>query len=147
MATLIPVEGELTECPDPADENAIRITLGFENIGRTPAADGSTWWYVDPTPVDAEQNDRATRFLNARNGHSDPADWKVYLYGKVLYLSIDETRKIDRVHEDMLPIRGQTYHVRDKLKALGARWDQANRVWMIVRSRLPQAEEIVRKGP
>lgn len=150
MATLIPPEGETIECPGPADENAIRVTLGVEGVEKAIAADGSTWWYANPTPIGAMGNEKATRFLHARNGGVTQASWTQFttvLYGKVLYLSADETRKINHTREEMVPIPGKTYDVREKLKALGARWDPQNKKWLIAKSRLDLAIEIVRKGP
>ena len=146
MAMLIPTEGELTECPGPSDENAIRVTLGFESIGKSTAIDGSTWWFIHPTPVDDPLNERATKFINARNGIEETALRKDYLYGKILYLSADETRKINHTREELIPIPGRTYPVKDKLKAIGARWDHIAKQWLIAKSKLPAALDIVQNG-
>lgn len=147
MATLIPTEGELTECQGPIDENSIRVTLGFESIGKSVANDGSTWWFIQPAPVDDPVNDRATRFMNNLNGGlTNTSTGPIVLYGKVLYLSADETRKVNHTREEMVPIPGKTFDVKDRLKALGARWDPTNKKWMIAKSRLDLAIEIVRKG-
>lgn len=43
----------------------------------------------------------------------------------------------------MVSIYGNTYPVKEQLKALGARWDKDARVWMIDESRADEARRIV----
>lgn len=43
----------------------------------------------------------------------------------------------------MTPISGNTYPVKDQLKALGARWDAAQKVWMVADEVAQKAREIV----
>jgi hypothetical protein len=43
----------------------------------------------------------------------------------------------------MVAISGNTFPVKDALKALGARWDAANRVWMISADKAEQAKSLV----
>ncbi len=44
-------------------------------------------------------------------------------------------------------IRGNTYPVKDQLKALGAKWDGVEKCWMIDESKQEQALAIVRAAP
>ena len=44
-------------------------------------------------------------------------------------------------------IAGNTYPVRDKLKALGARWDADRKVWTVPPSKADQARAIVDSAP
>lgn len=44
-------------------------------------------------------------------------------------------------------IEGNSYPVRDQLKALGARWDGKDKHWWIHQDRLKEAQEIVGKAP
>jgi hypothetical protein len=46
----------------------------------------------------------------------------------------------------MTAITGNTYPVKDSLKALGARWNPDQKVWMIDDTKADQAKEIVAKG-
>ena len=46
---------------------------------------------------------------------------------------------------EMVEIRGNTYPVKEELKRLGARWNGANRVWMIATDKLEAAQAIVDK--
>lgn len=47
----------------------------------------------------------------------------------------------------MVYITGNTYPVKDQLKALGARWDPNARAWMIDSSKAAQAKAIVDSAP
>jgi hypothetical protein len=47
----------------------------------------------------------------------------------------------------MVAISGNTYPVKDQLKALGARWNAAQKVWMISADKLDQARQIVAGAP
>lgn len=148
MATIIPTEGELSEHTAPKNPDAVRAALGADALHTHTAPDGSTWWVSDPPLVgDVMFNERASRFFHSRTGYGNAAS--VTLYGKVLYMSADETKILNGVKttDEMLPIRGRTYEVRDKLKAIGARWYSTEKVWKIAKSKLDEAEVIVKKGP
>ena len=141
MATIIPTEGDLVESPAPGTSVEVQIILGAIGVRAHGAPDGSSWWVLDPPLLgDTALNERATRFYASRTGGAPT------LYGKVLYLSADETKALAGVAEEMLPIRGRTYDVRDKLKAIGARWYAAEKVWKIAKSKMAEADEIVRRG-
>ena len=45
--------------------------------------------------------------------------------------------------ERMVPITGNTYPVRDRLKELGARWDPEQRCWMVPEALAVTARRIV----
>lgn len=144
MATIIPTEGELVEAPAPKDHEGVRAALGADALYAHNAPDGSTWWVSHPPLVgDAAYNERATRFYGSRTGAMFGT---TSLYGKVLYMSADETRLLAGAPEEMVAIRGRTYEVRDRLKAIGARWFAADKVWKIAKSKLAEADEIVRRG-
>ena len=143
MAALIPVEGDTLENQPPADEHSIRALLGFDKVKRVTAKDGSTWWAEDPPMWSDPVNVRASSFLGVRC----KPDAAPNLFGKVLYLSAEETAALDRLKEALVPVRGKTYDVRDKLKSIGARWDANARVWLVPASKMPEADAIVKKGP
>jgi hypothetical protein len=145
MATIIPIEGELRELPAPKSETDIGKLLGSPGCYRAVAPDGSTWWVPQPPVV--VKNDRATRFFNARTGVVLLTD--SMLCGDVLYLSADESRALSNggVSEEYVPVHGRTYDVRDKLKAIGARWHAQEKLWKVPKSKLTEANDIVRKGP
>jgi hypothetical protein len=71
------------------------------------------------------------------------------LRGDVLYLSADETRALSGVSskEEYVPVRGRTYDVKERLKAIGARWYPEEKMWKVPKSVLAEADAIVRKGP
>jgi hypothetical protein len=145
MATLIPLTGELSEVPPPKNESDIAKLIGSPGAQAHTAPDGSTWWEGSPSLI--PENDRATRFYKARCGSApnggDP------LRGEVLYLSADETRTLAgaKPKDDYVPVRGRTYDVRDRLKAIGARWYPEEKLWKVPKNMLAEANEIVRKGP
>lgn len=142
MATIIPTEGDLVDSPAPGTSEEVQTVLGAIGVRAHGAPDGSSWWVLDPPLVgDTARNERATRFYASRTGGA-----LLTLYGKVLYLSADETKALAGVAEEMLPIRGRTYDVREKLKAIGARWYAAEKVWKIAKSKMAEADEIVRRG-
>lgn len=47
----------------------------------------------------------------------------------------------------MIAITGNTYPVKDRLKALGARWNPGLKAWMISEDRAEQARQIVSAAP
>lgn len=53
------------------------------------------------------------------------------------------TTVIDRRYDTMTAISGNTYPVKDALKALGARWNPDRKVWMIADDKADQANQIV----
>lgn len=72
------------------------------------------------------------------------------MYGDVLYLSAEESRALTGLSsgaDDYVPVHGRTYDVREKLKAIGARWFAQEKLWKVPKSRLAEANDIVRKGP
>lgn len=142
MATFIPLSGELAEVPPPRDEVAVRGLLGSPGTQKLQAPDGSTWWEAQPFVL--SENERATRFYNARCGSPGGQT----LHGDVLYLSADETRIMagTATKDDYVPVRGRTFDVKEKLKAIGARWYPEEKTWKVPKALLPEAEAIVRKG-
>lgn len=144
MSTLIPLSGETTEIPPPKSESEVARLLGSPGTVRYQSPDGSSWWASDPRSP--SQNERATRFYNSRSGRVPDTQ---ILYGEVLYLSAEETKAFAGVSdkEEYVPVKGRTYDVRGSLKSLGARWNPDEKVWKVPKSRLAEAEEIVRKGP
>ena len=145
MATFIPVSGELSEVPPPRNEVSVASVLGSPGTLKHTAPDGSTWWATQPVVL--SENDRATRFYNTRHGRT--AGFEI-LYGDVLYLSAEESRALAGLSsgaDDYVPVHGRTYDVRNKLKAIGARWYAQEKLWKVPKSRLTEANDIVRKGP
>jgi len=71
------------------------------------------------------------------------------LHGDVLYLSAEETRIMagTATKDDYVPVRGRTFDVKEKLKAIGARWYPEEKAWKVPKGLLAEANEIVRKGP
>lgn len=147
MATLIPIEGETTEVPAPKDKAALCTVLGGASAHCYTAPDGSTWWVT--VPEETVLNERATRFHVARfSVFPGNGKFAYNLNGLVLYLSAAETNVFNGAPADpMVPVTGKTYDVKEKLKAIGARWDPDKRVWKVLQSRLQEALDIVRKGP
>ena len=150
MATFIPLTGEISECPAPKSEVSISLMLGASSSCKRIAPDGSTWW--EAQPVVLSENERATRFYTAR--HGTPGTFglmeKLFvLHGDVLYLSAEETQAMTGLGgaDDYVPVHGRTYDVRDKLKAIGARWFPLEKAWKVPKSRLAEANDIVRRGP
>lgn len=143
MASSIPVSGEITEIPPPKSETEIPRLLGASGFNKHAAPDGSTWWEAQPFVL--SENERATRFYNARCGIAGGKT----LYGDVLYLSAEETRVMSgtATKDDYVPVRGRTFYVKEKLKAIGARWYPEERVWKVPKAVFAEAQEIVRRGP
>lgn len=46
-----------------------------------------------------------------------------------------------------LPVTGNTYPVKDRLKAIGGRWDAERKVWMVPAARIAEAHQIVATAP
>ena len=46
-----------------------------------------------------------------------------------------------------IAITGNTYPVKDQLKALGARWDPDQKAWMVATEKADRAREIVSGAP
>lgn len=132
--------------PPPKDKAALCAILGAPDAVGVYAGDGSSWWCSVPT--ETTPNSRALGFFQTRPiNRRDPMGPS--FYGTVLYLSADETNVFlggPRAPEPMVPILGKTYDVKEKLKAIGARWDPDKRVWKIAASRLQEAQEIVKRG-
>jgi hypothetical protein len=139
MSAIIPPEGEVEDIPPPENEDAIKVLLKCDMVRRWVTEDGSTWWYADPDPVGAPLNQRAHKFMQMRTTRGVPS-----IYGTVLYVSPNETKHLDHRRDVWVPITGNTYPVKDQLKAIGARWDPIQRVWTIPQSKLPTAENIVK---
>jgi hypothetical protein len=52
------------------------------------------------------------------------------------------------VNSKLVAISGNTYPVKEQLKALGAKWNAENKCWMIDPTNAPQAKKIVESaGP
>lgn len=49
--------------------------------------------------------------------------------------------------DERVAITGNTYPVKDRLKALGARWNPELRAWMVPRDRADEAQAIVDSAP
>lgn len=47
---------------------------------------------------------------------------------------------------EMVPLRGNTYPVKEQLKALGAKWNKEDGCWRVPSARLAEAEAIVKAG-
>lgn len=67
--------------------------------------------------------------------------------GNILYLSSEETKKYMHFKEVMVPVFGNTYPVKDRLKAMGAYWDATARLWLVPTHLLPTAQTIVGRWP
>ena len=48
---------------------------------------------------------------------------------------------------DLVEVKGNTYPVKDRLKALGGKWDAARKAWMVPASCAQEASEIVASAP
>ena len=48
---------------------------------------------------------------------------------------------------NMIPVDGNTYPVKDKLKAIGARWEPNRKCWMIDEKKAMEARKIVAGAP
>lgn len=48
--------------------------------------------------------------------------------------------------EERVFLTGETYPVREQLKALGARWDPQQRAWSLPKDRLPEAQALLTAG-
>lgn len=47
----------------------------------------------------------------------------------------------------LVPVIGNTYPVKDQLKALGGRWDGAAKAWMVPADRAEHARQLVASAP
>ncbi len=55
------------------------------------------------------------------------------------------TTTTDRIHSKLLT--GNTYPVKDELKALGSKWDKAQKGWMVPIDKWDEAMEIMDNAP
>lgn len=125
--------------------------------------DGASWWglnyqfppgpyqegmYPDknlflPNPANVFlMNARATQF-NAAQGLQGLRN---AARGNILYLSPEETRIYMRFKEILVPVFGDTFPVKDRLKAMGAWWDAGARLWLVPTHLLSTAQGIVRRS-
>jgi hypothetical protein len=51
------------------------------------------------------------------------------------------------MEEPRKPLRGNTYPVREKIKALGGTWNGAMKAWMMPESRFEEAQKLVQAAP
>jgi len=54
---------------------------------------------------------------------------------------------IELQEDAMLPVKGNTYPVKDQIRALGGRWDGRRKVWMVPDDVFIQAQELVSNAP
>lgn len=47
----------------------------------------------------------------------------------------------------MKAVTGNTYPVKDKIKALGGQWDKDRKLWLVPDSKFQEAERLVRDAP
>ena len=47
----------------------------------------------------------------------------------------------------LVAINGNTYPIKDQLRALGGKWDAANKVWMVPQERASEAQKLVDTVP
>lgn len=47
----------------------------------------------------------------------------------------------------MTPINGNTYPVKDKLRAIGGKWDAARKCWLVPDNRADEARKLVANAP
>jgi hypothetical protein len=52
-------------------------------------------------------------------------------------------RHIENGSSPLVPIGGKTFGVKDQIKALGGKWDQEKKVWMVPPSRSQEAKQLV----
>jgi hypothetical protein len=49
--------------------------------------------------------------------------------------------------KDMVPVKGNTYPVKEQLKALGGRWNADQKLWMVPSIKESEAKSIVSNAP
>lgn len=49
--------------------------------------------------------------------------------------------------ERRVPVTGNTYPVREQIKALGSTWDKRRKAWLVPESRVKEAEALVASAP
>jgi hypothetical protein len=141
MATIIGPDGKTSEITAPSKPQQIEALTGVSLDWKTLAPDGSVWCGLRIERTGTPRNTHAEKLFHARGGAPTT------LYGVILVLSKEEHRIFLGKPEELVPISGRTYDVKESLKAIGAKWDPDRRVWKIQPSKLAEAQEIVRKGP
>lgn len=160
MATLIPAHGETTQIEAPTTLREV------DALVRAPSGEFVRRVYQDPSGgifvSDAQLttlNERGTKLVQARGGSG------MKVYGTLVYLSVSEWQIIlvDEAVSDpspqplnitvpavvrppqkaMIPIHGNTFPVKGKLKALGGLWDSKEGAWMVPFDREGEALAIV----
>lgn len=102
--------------------NTYPIKDSLRGMGAKWDADAKAWW------VGATKRAELESLLSTASTSTPAQDALPPLTGKIV------------------PVTGNTYPVRDRLRALGASWDAAAKVWMIDESRLAQAQAVVAQG-
>lgn len=51
------------------------------------------------------------------------------------------------VREELVPVAGNTYPVREKIRAMGGRWDGFTKVWMVPASKAAEVRAMVAAAP
>jgi hypothetical protein len=185
MATLIPVEGEITLTPVPKNQAAVEalldLTAGSGDFIIRPVRSGEVFLICEreSRPV----NKRACRFALARGLDG------IFLRGPVVLLSLEEGIEFDLhmtaersnraratqivtslanavqsgaitmlgvssgsgktaavLPPGALPpvvVQGNTFPVKDQLKALGGKWDPVSRAWTVPADKAAEAQALV----
>jgi len=164
MATVIPVTGETIQVTPPeslrgADTLIDKSVPDYTRaVWISPLGEAFVFagWLV---PYGDLRNARAARFIAARGGSAEP-------YGSALFLSREEWDKITDLEEALVAtqgltrsqpaasptpswtqIPGNTYPVKEQLKALGGKWDGDAHVWIVPSDRAQEALHIVASQP
>ena len=170
MATLIPVEGELLQIAPPESFLGVDTLLS----GSVPTYEREVWMSVYGEafvcskphlgPVHkAYENPRAQIIMDTHKvgflGGSRVRIGKVY--GSVLYMSRHELLSLRKSEgpepprdinltgalSKMVPIYGETFHLRTQLKKIGGKWNSKDRVWTVPRTSVAKALCLVEEDP
>jgi len=164
MATVIPVTGETIQVTPPESLRGADTLIDKSVPDYTRSVwlspQGEAFMFADFLGLphyDDLLNERAARFISARGGVAEP-------YGSVLFLSNEEWDKISTFEESLqglhaghpgsvsqtpawTQIPGDTYPVKEQLKALGGKWDGNAHVWIVPSDRAQEALHIVASQP
>ena len=164
MATFIPIIGEITLVPPPKSEGEVSVVLNGKptDLGRHQA-DAESFYYLPSAGI---VNERASYFQSKR-GLWGP------LFGPVLILSAGEQDALEASEAQasapapvaapapvpaqvaapapapsgLVLVTGNTFPVKEELKALGGKWDAVAKGWKVPAAKLAEAQALVAGAP
>lgn len=104
-------------------------------------------WAKQPWQKEQEINLIYVAFTRAKTHLQFVTDEAASKRGNITPMPIAAAQAAPQGPQTMVPVPGNTYPVKDQLKAMGARWDAAAKLWSVPANRFAEAQALVRPRP